>query len=287
MTVYPAAVTPFDARGNVDPAGVAKLIAWFRAAECDGVVVAGTNGEGPSLSAVEKRDLTRLAVDLSEGLRVVLGIASDSLAEAVWLSKQAGRSGAEAVLVMPPRFFPEAGQDGLARWYEALCSDGDSPVIVYNFPRRTGVRFELETIARLAANERVVGFKDSSGEVDNLAAYRSVSNGRRLLVGDETLLLKALENGWTGTISGAANVIPNWLVQTVRDYSQQAESATAKFDLVLVAIRALRSTPQPAGNKEILRRLGVLPSASVRLPLIAPESKDLDQVAEVVRRFVR
>ena len=286
MTVYPASVTPFDGQGKVDPAGVIKLLAWFRAAECHGVVVAGTNGEGPSLSAVEKRDLVRLAVDLGGDLRVILGVASASLTEAVWLSKQAAKAGSEAILVMPPAYFTEASQDGIARWFEALAEDGDSPILVYNFPKRTGVRFEIETIARLAENPKVVGFKDSSGEAGNLAAYKAVSRGKRLLVGDETLLMEALRHGWSGTISGATNVIPSWIVQVVRDFNERPESSEAKFQLILEAIRALRSLPQPVGNKAMLRRMKVLSSDSVRLPLLDLAAADLDRAADVVFRLV-
>src|SRR5690242_18708589 len=99
--VYPAAVTPFRADGSIDEVSLARLLAYFEAAGCQGVVLAGTNGEGPSLSAFEKRDLLRAAQAAKGGLLTVLGIATPSLTEALWLSQQAGKSGADAILLMP------------------------------------------------------------------------------------------------------------------------------------------------------------------------------------------
>jgi 4-hydroxy-tetrahydrodipicolinate synthase len=245
--------------------------------------LAGTNGEGPSLSSVEKRDLAKLGCDLSEGLRVILGISSDSLPEAVWLSKAAAKAGAEAVLVMPPSYFTEASQEGVAQWFERLCEDGLSEVLVYNFPRRTGIRFEPETIARLGANPRVVGFKDSSGDPENLPLYRRCAPGKRLLVGDETLLIDSLEHGWNGTISGASNVLGKWIVEILRDWASNQDSSRAKFGLVLPAIQALRSVAQPGGNKAVLKEWGVLSSACLRLPLVEPPFTDLAEAMRILR----
>ena len=114
--VYPASVTPFDARGAIDLPALARLFAWFKAGKCQGVVLAGTNGEGPSLSAVEKRDMLKAAVAFADGLEVVLGVATPSLDEAIWLCKQAGAAQAEGVLLMPPGYFRDVSDDGVARW---------------------------------------------------------------------------------------------------------------------------------------------------------------------------
>src|SRR4051812_1946026 len=102
--IYPAAVTPFDEKGRVDILCVARLLAWFESNGCKGAVLAGTNGEGPSLSPVEKRDLLRDAMPLRGTLDLILGIATSSSDEAIWLCKQAGAVGAKAILLMPPYY---------------------------------------------------------------------------------------------------------------------------------------------------------------------------------------
>ncbi|HWD40133.1 MAG TPA: dihydrodipicolinate synthase family protein [Fimbriimonas sp.] len=284
--VYPAAVTPLDGSGQIDYPSVAKLLAWFRAAGCDGVVVSGTNGEGPSLSAVEKRDLMRQAISLSEGLRVVLGISTNSLTEAQWLTSQAAKAGAEAVLVMPPNYFVECGQEGLIGWFTAVLDSAELPVILYNLPKRTGIRIESETVAHLASHPKMMGVKDSSGEEANLQDFSRAAPGKRLLVGDETLLLKALGLGWSGTISGASNVLARWIVAVADDFKSNPESAEAKFALIGETLAALRSAPQPYTNKEILTRLGVIERSAVRLPLSPRPGDAVERVAELVNGLV-
>ena len=117
-------------------------------------------------------------------------------------------------------------------------------------------------VADLAGHERVIGFKDSSGERANIESYRrAVPEGKNLFVGDETLLLDTLLAGWTGTISGAANCVPQWLAKVVADLDE------AKFKVLLPVIQAIRAQRQPAANKAVLHALGVIASPSPRLPL--------------------
>jgi 4-hydroxy-tetrahydrodipicolinate synthase len=268
--VYPAAVTPLNERGELDLPGVARLLAWFASNGCRGAVIAGTNGEGPSLSAPEKRDLIRTAVSAGRpiGLEIVLGVATGSLDEAIWLCRQAGDAGAEAALVMPPGYFREATDGGIRDWFLRVLDASPVPVLAYNFPKRAGVALSPELLGSLSSHERFLGAKDSSGEVVNLVACRQAVTDKLLYVGDETLLFQALEAGWTGTISGAANVLPRWLADIVAKYPDDPEGAAAKFDFVLPAIRALRSVPQPATNKAVLQKWGVLSSSMVKLPLL-------------------
>lgn len=268
--VYPASVTPFDDKGRVDIAATARLLAWFEAAGCKGAVLAGTNGEGPSLSATEKRDLIRDAMGVKGKLDLILGVATSSLEEAVWSCNQACRSGAVAALVMPPSYFREAADEGIVAWFRALMDRTEMPILVYNFPQRTGITIRADMLCGLSEHERFAGVKDSSGHEENLMAYAGVlkGSGKALYVGNETLLLKALGFGWTGTISGASNVMPYPLACIVDDWvSDRTESAEAKFAIAEKAIEALRGSPQPATNKALLQDIGVIPSKSVRLPL--------------------
>ncbi len=278
--VYPAAVTPMLEDGSVDEPSVVRLLSYFETAGCKGVVLAGTNGEGPSLSAYEKRDLVRTAAKAKGSLSLVLGIATPSLDEARWLCLQASREGAVAVLVMPPSYFRAATEEGIAQWFEALADESPVPVLAYNFPKMTGFTMSPQFIARLSNHENIVGFKDSSGEQSNLSAYvegaaPSAPREKRLFVGDETLLLEALTKGWTGTISGAANCVPQWLSKIVADRDQ------TKFEIVLPVIKAIRAQSQPAANKAVLHALGVIATPHPRLPLKAVDpSPVLDALKE-------
>jgi len=283
--VYPAAVTPFTAKDQIDFEGLAKLLAWFEANGCHGAVLAGTNGEGPSLSAVEKRDMALKAKGLRGKLDIVLGIATPSLDEAVWLCKQAANAECKAVLLMAPFYFRDASEAGVRDWFLRVLDKSPVDVIVYNFPQKTGVTIGAELLRQLAPHPRCIGVKDSSGNADNLKSYReAVPEGKLLFVGNETLLMDALNSGWSGTISGAANCLPMWLSQIVAQYLEgKAESAEEKFKLCLPAIEALRSQPQPAMNKAILHRWRVLPEALVRLPLTAAQPEEVAQTARLLQ----
>jgi len=271
--VYPASVTAFDSEGRIDLPGMARLLAHFEAEGCKGVVLAGTNGEGPSLSAVEKRDLVRAMMPVRGSLQIIAGIASNSLEEAVWLCNQAHKDGAAAGLVMAPSYFREATEEGICAWFEALFSRIQLPILVYNFPQRTGITLTSEMISRLAKHERFAGLKDSSGNAENLATYRAATTTDHVLfVGNETLLLDALDQGWTGTISGAANVVARWLVQVMDEGSQ------TKFELIRPVLEAIRQAPQPATHKVILRLLGIMSHSALRLPLLDVPSEAVAQV---------
>lgn len=267
---YPASVTPMDPDGEIDAPALARLLAWFESLGCPGVVLAGTTGEGPSLSAVEKRDLLREVFPARGKLDLVLGVATDSLSEAIWSCRQAAKIGAAAALVMPPCFYREAA--GVEAWFEAVLEASGLPVVLYNFPSRTGIALEPDLIARLARHELMAGVKDSSGDPANLAAFRAAAPDKALFVGDESLLIRALEAGWRGTISGAANVLARDLQEIARRWDAgDREAAETRHRLILPAIQALRSRPQPATSKALLVQRGLLPNASVRLPLRAAE----------------
>lgn len=280
--VYPAAVTPFRKDGEIDTPSVLRLLAYFEAAGCRGVVLAGTNGEGPSLAAVEKRDLLRTARSGQGGLKLILGVSTPSLSEADWLCSQAAKKGADAVLLMPPGAFRQATPIAVEKWLAKVIDRSPVPVIVYNFPKMCGFALTAESIARLANLPTMAGVKDSSGEEANLADYRRVLRDDQVLfIGDETLLLKALKAGWTGTISGAANTTPVGLCRVMSEWaSSQPEQAELWFDQLLPVLRSVRSHPQPATNKAVLHSLGVIESLEPRLPL---EAADPTEVLSVLQ----
>ncbi|MBS1709573.1 MAG: dihydrodipicolinate synthase family protein [Armatimonadetes bacterium] len=262
--VYPASVTPMTDDDKVDEASLARLLAKFESEGCKGVVLAGTNGEGPSLSAVEKRDLVRTGVACKGKLKVILGIATPSLDEARWLASQAGKAGADALLVMPPAYYRWASTEAIVAWFTQLADASPIPILAYNFPGATGMPFSAETMGKLLAHSQIAGLKDSSGQPENIASYRAVAGPEKVLfVGDETLLVPALEAGWTGTISGAANTVAPWLVRIINE----PENRKTLEELVMPVLKAIRGAPQPPTNKALLHAFGAIASAQPRLPL--------------------
>lgn len=276
--VYPAAVTPFLPNGKVDMPAVARLLAHFEAAGCVGVTLAGSNGEGPSLSAVEKRDLIKEAIPLKGTLNLMLGVCTSSLNEAQWLCDQAAKAGALAVTLMPPGYFREADPRGILDWFHTILKDAPLPILIYNFPQRCGFTLEPQFLSELAEHANFAGVKDSSGEIANLPTFKRVLPDHALFVGNEILLWPALDQGWSGTISGAANALAPWLCRIVAEFG--TESGETKFELVRGPLQILRDSPQPSVYKAILHKIGVLPSDTMRLPLQACDDEAIVSIIE-------
>lgn len=270
--VFPATVTPCVGGERLDVAGLERLIDRYRRAGCKGIVLGGTNGEGPSLSSSEKNELVGEAAKVRGELKLIVGVATSSLGDASATIDAAAGQGVDAALVMPPMYFREASREGIESWFRAVLDRSPIPVLVYNLPKRTGVALWPELLRSLADHPRFAGAKDSSGDRENLASYAEALRGRgkTLLVGDETLLIEALDAGWTGTISGAANVVPTELASIVAAYPADRSRAREEFQQVLPTIQALRGARQPGTNKAVLAHLGLI-DASVWLPLIAED----------------
>lgn len=266
--VMPASITPFDTNGKIDFLSLARHICYLEASGCTGIVLAGTNGEGVALSAPEKRDLLTEAMRFRGSLDMILGIATNSTTESIWLCKQAHHVGADGVLLMPPFFHRGASVAGIESWFREVLDASPIPVLLYHHPKQTGITFEPEMLQRLDTHERLWGLKDSSSNPDHIAPFReALSNEKLLLTGCEPLLLKSLAGGWTGTISGAANLVSQWLAEVARLSVSDRTQAEIRFEILLPVLEGIRSYPQPSANKATLRAWGILSEAKVRPPL--------------------
>ncbi|MCB0824610.1 MAG: dihydrodipicolinate synthase family protein [Armatimonadetes bacterium] len=282
--VYPASVTPYDSSGKIDVGSFAKLIAYFRASGCSGIVVSGSNGEGPSMSSPEKRDLLRTCIQLSHGLPVILGLATSSMEDARWLTNQAGASEAAAVLALPPSFYKNVEEDGIRKWFMALMETKGAPLLYYHHPKLTGIEVSIDFLRSLAEHPKFLGLKDSSGNPENLKMFREVLPEKQLFVGDENLIIEALDAGWNGTISGASNVCAPWMSALISDYtSGNKESAQEKFKIIQPAIQKMRSLPQPPNHKAVLHNWGIIDCPFPRLPYLeADPTEELQILRETI-----
>ena len=272
--IYPASTTPFLPSGQIDFISLARLVAGYEAAGCQGVVVSGTNGEGPNLAAVEKRDLVREAVKFKGKLKVILGISTPSLEEAKWLVAQAGKAGADAILLLPPGYFRRATERGVADWLLAVLDASPIPVILYHYPTSNGVGLPLSLMDELVAHPQFAGIKNSENDPALLPFFRAkTTENHALFVGDERLIPKALAAGWSGSISGAGNVIAPWLVRLVNEFG--TESGTELEKLLMPVIEKLRSVPNPETYKAVQEKLGLIDCKNPRLPLVPADPEDV------------
>lgn len=282
--VFTAMVTPFDASGQIDQPAVARLLAFNEAGGMDGVVVSGTNGEGASLSPIERVQLYEQASATRGRLKIIAGTATCSLPEAVYLSKQAQRAGCDALLVLPPYFFKNYTQEGLYEFYRALLESTDLPVILYHIPRITHVRIEPSLVERLLVYPNLLGVKDSEGDPETVAAYLSMAPRLRLYIGQEEGLLAALQRGAAGSISGAANVFPELVSGIFRAFSEGRDAQNYQ-DRLNEALAVWRKLPFPAASKLALSLRG-LPFSKVRPPLSDLTSDQEETVRSFMAEFM-
>ncbi len=263
--VHVASITPFTAEGAIDAPYLARLLAHFEAQGAQGVVVAGSTGEGPSLSAPEKVQLYELAVQAKGNLQITAGVLVCSLDEALYLTRQAHRVGCDALMVAPPFYYP-ASLDGLIQFYRAVLDASRLPVILYNIPQRTRHKITPPLIDALLEHPNLHGIKDSSGSVRSMGRFLKYAPRLRVWVGEEKLLSRCLQGGGAGSISGLANV---YLARMARlcEAFQRGEACDGLQSLINAAADALDEFPAPANFKYALTLTG-FPETHVRTPLI-------------------
>ncbi len=276
---FVALVTPFNENDSINEVALAKLLAWHEAEGMHGAVVAGTNGEGPSLSATEKRDLARLSMEFKGRLKIILGLGTCSITEAAWLEAQSAKIGVDACLVLPPFYF-KATDEGLLKWFSQLIDNAQTPLIIYNFPQTTGVSISPEILKKLFENDTVIGVKDSSGDKETLDNYLTVANqyNKSVFVGDERLLLQSLKQGGSGTISGLANSFPKLIS---RQYTEKTEVLQ---NFINQAVANIKIHPQPAVHKWVLKQKGI-DVGEVRPPLVSLTEEQKDTVINFLENF--
>jgi 2-dehydro-3-deoxy-D-pentonate aldolase len=209
--IVPPMVTPLAGEDKLDHTGLEKLIEHLIGGGVHGLFVCGTTGEGPSLSYRLRRELLQSACDQAKRrLPVLMGLIDTSKTEIIVMAEFAARTGAAAVVVAPPYYSPLSQAD-LVRWITAVAGECPLPIYLYNLPNPKHTRYTLETLKICSEIPGVIGFKDSSGNVEFLEATLALFRERPefgIFVGPENLLAQSLLMGAHGGISGGANVFP-------------------------------------------------------------------------------
>jgi 4-hydroxy-tetrahydrodipicolinate synthase len=213
--IIPPLVTPLSGPDELDHAGLERLLERVLQGGVHAVFILGTSGEAPSLSYRLRRELVRRVCQQVNGrVPVWVGITDTAMAEAVALGRLAAEAGAAALVTAPPYYFP-AGQPELIHFIRLLVAELPLPLILYNMPQMTKVRFEPDTLAVLMELEKVVGLKDSSGDLDYFRRAVELARRRadwRVWMGPEEWLAEALELGGHGGVNGGAQIVPEWFV---------------------------------------------------------------------------
>ncbi len=265
---FTAMVTPFR-NGSLDERAFREMVDWQIAEGTDGLVPAGTTGESPTLSHDEHRLVVEWCVDQAAGrVPVIAGTGSNSTAEAVELSIQAEKAGADAVLVVTP-YYNRPTQEGLYAHFKAVNDALEIPIIIYNIPGRSVVDMSVDTMKRLFELENIAGVKDATANVVRVSQQRQIlGTGFNQLSGEDASTLGFMAHGGHGCISVTANVAPRLCAEFQcaclrHDY----EGALVLHDRLMPLHAALFRETSPAPVKYALAVLGKC-SEMLRLPLV-------------------
>lgn len=279
-----AMVTPFHEDGSLDIDASVRVATKLVDDGCDAIILSGTTGESPTTHQPEKDELTKEVVKAIGGrAKIIAGAGSNDTAHAVRIAEGAQRCGADGLLVLAP-YYNRPSQEGVYQHILAVTNSVDLPVMLYDIPGRTGVKLELDTLKRLAEHERVLAVKDATGDVA-AGFLKMQETGLEYYSGDDSLNFAWLAHGASGVVSVAGHVMASSLRRLVQKVDAgDLPAARAEFTSQLPLIQAIMGTGQGAVMaKEALKLMGVLDSATLRLPLVGASRSELAALAETLR----
>lgn len=286
--VFAPIPTPFDAAtGELAPRQLAQNVARLLADGLDGIVVSGTTGEAPLLDADEQRRLieqAREAMRDREDTRLIAGTGAESTRETIALTRAAAEAGADAVLVRPPGYFAAAVTPAtLVAHFRAVADASAIPLLIYNIPKYTHLPLAAALLHQLAGHERIIGVKDSSGDLKNLAAYREAVPAWTVLAGSASLLYAALELGCQGGIVGVSCFAPRLCVSLLTSFrGGDRVAAGAMQERITPLDKEIVGKLGPAGVKAAMDAVGLY-GGPVRAPLAPVTALDRERVTALVR----
>ena len=287
--VVTAMVTPFDPQGDLDLDGAAALARWLADHGTDGLVVAGTTGEGPVLSDSERRDLWR-AVAEAVTIPVIAGSGTADTRHSIELTKAAKEAGAAAALVVTP-YYSRPSQGGLYEHFAAVAEATSLEIVLYDIPVRTGRRISPATMVRLAEDQpNVVAVKDATGDPAGAATLlHRAPDHFSLYCGDDALTLPLLAVGACGVVSVASHWAGQEMGEMIAAFRRGDVTAASSMNQRLIESYQFETSdefPNPLPAKAACRALG-LAVGQCRLPLGAAPPELGDQALRIIERLRR
>ena len=281
--VATAIVTPLTEQG-VDYESFARLIEWQIEEGINALVVAGTTGEGSTLTDGEHKAVVKFAVEQVKGrVPVIAGTGSNDIKYAIELTKFACEVGADAMLVVTP-YYNKATQGGLIKSFTAIADASTKPVILYNVPSRTGCNITPETCAELAKHPNIVGIKEASGNISQIAKVASlVDEDFAIYSGNDDQIVPIMSLGGKGVISVLSNIAPKDTVRICDSFFEGNIAESAKLQLqYLELIDALFCEVNPIPVKTATAAMG-FGENYLRLPLTLMEKAHADNMFRLMK----
>jgi 4-hydroxy-tetrahydrodipicolinate synthase len=276
-------VTPFDASGAVDYERFRALAAHLVESGSDGLVVAGTTGESPTLSDDERIELIAAAVDaIGDRATVVAGTGTYSTAHSIHLTERAHEAGADGFLVVTP-YYNKPPPRGIVAHFDAIAAVSDRPIVVYNIPARVVINIEPETIAELAEIPTVRAVKQANPDLEQ--ARRIVELGLDLYAGDDDLVLPFVELGGLGGVCVHTHVVGPQVKEMITRFREgDLEGARRLEQEMHPALEILKVQTNPIAIKAALNLLG-LQVGGLRLPLVEANEEEVALIRDCLERL--
>jgi 4-hydroxy-tetrahydrodipicolinate synthase len=281
--ILTAICTPFRPDGSVDWDGFRALARHLVENGSDGLVVAGTTGESPTLADDEKLELFRIARDeVGDRATIVAGTGSNDTRHSIHLTEAATAAGVDGVLVVTP-YYNKPPQRGIVEHFRAVAAATDRPVVVYNIPGRCVVNIEPETIAQLAEIPNVQAVKQANDDLDQ--ARRIVEIGLDLYAGDDYLIMPFLELGARGGICVHTHVVGPQVKEMVRRYHDGDVEGARGLDRALQpSLDLLKVVGNPIAIKAAMNLLGH-ELGGHRLPLVPATEDEVARIRDLLARL--
>ncbi|WP_377519526.1 4-hydroxy-tetrahydrodipicolinate synthase [Priestia megaterium] len=282
--VLTAMVTPFDQNGEIDFNATKTLVEYLITNGTDGLVVAGTTGESPTLTTEEKIELFKCVVEAAAGrVHVIAGTGSNNTQASMSLTKLAEETGVDGIMLVAP-YYNKPSQEGLYQHFKTIAESTSLPVMLYNIPGRSIVNISVETVVRLSEIPNVVSIKEASGNLDAMAEIISKTpSDFTLYSGDDGLTIPVLAIGGAGVISVASHIIGNDMQEMINAFKNgDVQKAAATHRNLLPIMRALFIAPSPSPVKAALNLNGIQ-VGGVRLPMVPLSNKEQSALEKVLQ----
>ncbi len=282
-----AIVTPMHENGDVDYEQYAKLLEFQIANGTDAIIACGTTGESSTLTHEEHLEVIRYCVEAVAGrVPVVAGTGSNCTETAVYLSREAEKSGADALLLVSP-YYNKATQNGLYAHYKAVADSVELPILLYNVPSRTGCNILPETVVRLCRDvKNIVGVKEASGNIGQIARLAALAGGDvDIYSGNDDQIVPIMSLGGKGVISVLANVAPRQTHEICQAYLDGDVKKSLQLQLDAIELcGALFCEVNPIPVKKALSLMG-MGSGALRMPLSEMESANVQRLEKAMKDY--
>lgn len=280
-------VTPFDERGKVDEEQAKRLALALLDSGSQGLVVSGTTGESPTLTREEKlRLFAAVKATVRERGAVIAGTGNYCTQETVELTREAEKAGADAVLLVVP-YYNKPSPEGLYWHFKTIAENTHLPCIIYNVPSRTVTSITPETVIRLSQIDNIVGIKEASGNLEQVAKILT-GVGKEFLVysGNDTDTFPILTLGGYGVVSVASHLVGRQIGEMIEQFLRGNIAEARRIHLQLLPlVNALFVVSNPIPVKYALNRIG-FPVGKPRLPLTEPDERSAAVIDSAVKKYL-